>query len=38
MSGTRTTAAAFALDRDLTEEEVGRAVARYRASGAAVPA
>ncbi|MFG2846730.1 hypothetical protein ACGF12_26690 [Kitasatospora sp. NPDC048296] len=49
MSETRTTerhdvvvvgagAAAFALDHDLTAEEVGQAVDRYRASGAAVPA
>ncbi|MFF2143449.1 NAD(P)/FAD-dependent oxidoreductase [Kitasatospora sp. NPDC058190] len=31
-------AASFALDHDLTAEEVGQAVDRYRASGAAVPA
>ncbi|MFE7636151.1 NAD(P)/FAD-dependent oxidoreductase [Kitasatospora sp. NPDC057518] len=31
-------AAAFALDHDLAAEEVERAVVRYRASGAAVPA
>ncbi|MFG2909595.1 hypothetical protein ACGF13_31585 [Kitasatospora sp. NPDC048286] len=31
-------AAAFALDHDLVAEEVDRAVRRYRASGAALPA